>query len=113
MNVVIRDCGESDIPASLAIYNELIATTSVAWTERPMTSQVGWGMGVGRLLMNGLVARARTSGIHVMVGAVDAANVDSIRFHERMGFAEVARMPEVGIKRGRRLDLVLMQRILG
>jgi phosphinothricin acetyltransferase len=29
-----------------------------------------------------------------------------------MGFAEVARMPEVGTKWGQRLDLVLMQKIL-
>jgi phosphinothricin acetyltransferase len=48
-----------------------------------------------------------------MVGAVDGDNEASIRFHESLGFAVVARMPEVGIKFGRRLELVLMQRIVG
>ena len=47
-----------------------------------------------------------------MVGAIDATNDASIRFHERLGFVEVARMPEVGIKFGRWLDLVLVQRIV-
>ncbi len=32
-----------------------------------------------------------------------------IRFHERLGFVEVARLPEVGVKFGRWLDLVLLQ----
>ncbi len=44
-----------------------------------------------------------------MVAGIDAANVRSIAFHARLGFAEVARMPGVGDKFGQRLDLVLMQ----
>ena len=71
-----------------------------------------WGHGIGRLLVEALVARARAEGRHVMVAGIDASNVDSIRFHERLGFFEVARMPELGEKFGRRLDLVLMQRML-
>lgn len=71
-----------------------------------------WGQGIGRLLMEALVERARQSDVHVMVGAIDGHNIDSIRFHERLGFVEVARMPEVGQKFGRWLDLLLMQRII-
>jgi L-amino acid N-acyltransferase len=44
-----------------------------------------------------------------MIAAVDGANEASIRFHERLGFVEVARMPELGAKFGRWLDLVLLQ----
>jgi phosphinothricin acetyltransferase len=47
-----------------------------------------------------------------MVAAIDGSNVDSVRFHQRLGFAEVGRLPGVGEKFGRRLDLVLMQRDL-
>lgn len=36
-----------------------------------------------------------------MVAGIDAGNVGSIRFHERVGFFEVARMPEIGEKFGR------------
>jgi L-amino acid N-acyltransferase len=44
-----------------------------------------------------------------MVAGIDASNVRSIQFHSRLGFDEVARMPGIGEKWGRRLDLVLMQ----
>ena len=71
-----------------------------------------WGSGVGRALMTALVERARATGKHVMVGAIDAANLRSIRFHERLGFSEVGRLPGIGEKFGRRLDLVLMHRVL-
>ena len=71
-----------------------------------------WGRGVGRALMEALMARARAAGLHVMVGALDGANEASLRFHERLGFVEVARMPEVGWKFDHWLDLVLVQRIL-
>ena len=49
---------------------------------------------------------------HVMVAGIDADNLGSIAFHRALGFTEVARMPEVGRKFDRWLDLVLMQRIL-
>jgi phosphinothricin acetyltransferase len=71
-----------------------------------------WGLGVGRALLEALIERACAAGIHVMVGAIDSSNVDSIAFHARLGFVETARMPEVGHKFGRWLDLVLMQRTL-
>jgi L-amino acid N-acyltransferase YncA len=71
-----------------------------------------WGRGIGRRLMEDLMDRARRDGIHVMVGAVDGENHESIAFHERLGFSTVARMPEVGRKFDRWLDLVLVQRIL-
>jgi phosphinothricin acetyltransferase len=44
-----------------------------------------------------------------MVGGIDGENDASIRFHERLGFVQVARLPEVGFKFGRWLDLVLVQ----
>src|SRR5690349_21213181 len=71
-----------------------------------------WGRGIGRTLLEALAARAAAAGLHVMVAAIDGDNRESIAFHERLGFHTVARMPEVGTKFGRWLDLVLMQRIL-
>lgn len=71
-----------------------------------------WGGGVGRDLLETLLERATSSGYHVMVAAVGAENEDSLAFHHRLGFVEVGRMPEVGAKHGRWLDLVLMQRLL-
>jgi phosphinothricin acetyltransferase len=70
------------------------------------------GAGVGRALMEELIARAGDLGAHVMVACIGAENAGSIAFHARLGFAEVGRMPEVGTKGGRWQDLVLMQRLL-
>lgn len=65
--------------------------------------------GVGRMLMTALIDYAKGHGVHVMVGVLDASNASSVAFHETLGFTEVARMPEVGRKFGRWLDIVLMQ----
>lgn len=72
-----------------------------------------WGRGVGRALIRSLEDRARAAGKWVMVAGIDGSNVDSIEFHRRLGYVEVARMPGIGEKFGQRLDLVLMQRDLG
>ena len=70
------------------------------------------GAGVGGTLLEALVERATAAGLHVMIGAIDGENDGSIRFHQRHGFVEVARIHEVGFKFGRWLDLVLVQRTL-
>jgi L-amino acid N-acyltransferase YncA len=72
--------------------------------------EAAWGKGVGRRLMDELIVRAAAAGVHVMVGAVDAANEGSVRFHERVGFVEQGRLREVGWKHDRWLDLVFMVR---
>lgn len=59
--------------------------------------------------MSALIDEARASGKHTMVAAVDGGNEASIRLHERLGFVEVGRMPELGAKFGRWQDLVLLQ----
>jgi phosphinothricin acetyltransferase len=68
--------------------------------------------GVGTALVAALIEEARRQGKETMVGAIDAANADSIGLHEKLGFVEVGRLPGVGTKFGRRLDLVLMQKVL-
>ena len=68
--------------------------------------------GKGAQMMEALIARARKSGFHVMIAAVDAANTGSVRLHERLGFAHVGMMPQVGKKFGRWLDLALLQLVL-
>lgn len=70
------------------------------------------GKGIGGALMPPLLARAVAQGKHVMIGAIDADNTGSIRFHERFGFVTSGHMAEVGFKFGRWLDLVWMQRRL-
>ncbi|HEY0212585.1 MAG TPA: GNAT family N-acetyltransferase [Paenirhodobacter sp.] len=71
------------------------------------------GGGRGRALMEQLIAFARAGGqAHVMVAAIEAGNTASITLHEKLGFASVGVMPQVGQKFGRWLDLALLQLVL-
>jgi L-amino acid N-acyltransferase YncA len=68
------------------------------------------GLGIGAALMGHLLDLAREGNVHVMVGAVDADNAASLRFHAKLGFAEAAHFHEVGFKFGRWLDLVFVEK---
>jgi phosphinothricin acetyltransferase len=67
------------------------------------------GKGLGTAMMQDLIQIARNQGIHVMIAGMDSQNLGSYRFHERLGFKEVARIPEVATKFEKWLTLVLMQ----
>ncbi|MBR0902061.1 GNAT family N-acetyltransferase [Bradyrhizobium liaoningense] len=69
-------------------------------------------LGIGRGLLAALIDRANAMNKHAMIAGIDAANAGSIGLHGSLGFFEVARMPEVGCKFGRWLDLVFMQKRL-
>lgn len=69
--------------------------------------------GVASALLTALEERARSAGLHVMLGGIAADNEASLRLHRKLGFVETARLPEVGLKFGRWLDLVFMQKALG
>jgi L-amino acid N-acyltransferase YncA len=70
------------------------------------------GHGLGRAIIDELVSAAAALGKHALIAGIDGGNTASIRLHARAGFVEVARMPEIGRKFGRWLDLVFMQRLL-
>jgi L-amino acid N-acyltransferase YncA len=70
------------------------------------------GQGVGRALMNELVATAREHGFHAMIARIVGGHTASIRLHESVGFAVVGNEREVGRKFGKWLDVVVMERLL-
>ncbi len=70
------------------------------------------GQGIGQALVAALFPRALAMNKHVMIGGIDAANRASIRFHQKLGFEQVALFREVGRKFDRWLDLVFVQRFL-
>lgn len=113
--LVATDAGDTVIGwASYGDFRDSLARPGYRFTVEHSVHvrEQAWGRGLGRELMAALIDRARDAGIHAMVGAIDGENDASIRFHEALGFVEVARMPQVGAKFGRWLDLVLVQLIL-
>lgn len=68
--------------------------------------------GIASRLLTALERRARHAGLHVMIGGIASENQASLRLHAKHGFVETGRMPEVGEKFGRKLDLVFMQKML-
>jgi L-amino acid N-acyltransferase len=161
----IRDATPDDLPGILAIYNDIVATSTAIYAVQPSTlderrawfdtrrsagfpilvcadgarvlgySSFGewrgaWagyrhtvehsvhvradrrGAGIGQQLVEALFPLAAAKGMHVMIGAIDAANDGSIKFHKRLGFTEAGHFREVGRKFDRWLDLVFMQRFL-
>jgi phosphinothricin acetyltransferase len=70
------------------------------------------GRGVGRLLLEALVGRARDHGFHTVIARIAGSNEASIGLHEACGFTLVGVEREVGRKFGRWIDVVEMQRML-
>jgi L-amino acid N-acyltransferase YncA len=162
--VIVRDAGEADLPAILAIYNHAVVHETSVWNDDVVDladrrawwearaahgfpvyvadvdgAVAGYGTfgdfrtnrgyrftvehsiyvaaaaqrrGIGSVLLTRLISEARRMNKHAMVGGIAADNAASIALHLRFGFVETARMPQVGFKFGRWLDLVLMQKLL-
>ena len=69
-------------------------------------------MGIGSSLMTALEQIARQNGVHSMIAGISAENPSAVTFHASIGFRQIARLPEVGFKFGRWLDLILMQKFM-
>jgi len=159
--MVIEDATEEDLPDILAIYNDVIATSTAVFSEEPvgLADRRAWlsehrlrgqpvlvarsdgavagfaaygdfrpwpgysttvehslhvsaghrRRGIGRRLLQELIARARSDHKHVMVAAIDADNEASLKLHAQLGFKPVGHMPRIAHKFGRPLDLTLLQ----
>jgi L-amino acid N-acyltransferase YncA len=70
--------------------------------------------GIGLQLMHRLIAECEARGYRQMIAVIgDSANAGSIGVHSRTGFTMIGTHPNVGLKFGRWLDTVMMQRVLG
>lgn len=68
--------------------------------------------GIGRVLLENLIQRARDLGHHTIVGIIDAKQPPSIALHATRGFVEVGHLRQAGFKFGEWLDVIYMQLML-
>ena len=71
------------------------------------------GRGLGKQLLDDLLARAEGLGMHTCIAKITARQEQSLRLHRSRGFVEVGRLAEVGFKLGGWVDVVMLQRRLG
>ncbi|WP_021027921.1 GNAT family N-acetyltransferase [Comamonas sp. B-9] len=72
------------------------------------------GRGLGRLLMNALIAHCEAAGVRKLIAVIgDSNNLGSVGVHRAAGFTQVGVMRSVGWKFGRWLDIVMMEKTLG
>jgi len=72
------------------------------------------GQGVGKSLVARLIELATAQGMRQMIAVIgDSENVGSIGVHSSLGFHMIGTMKAAGIKFGRWIDVVTMQRPLG
>jgi len=70
--------------------------------------------GIGLKLMQRLITECEARGYRQMIAVIgDSANAGSIGVHTKTGFTMIGTHPNVGLKFGRWLDTVMMQRALG
>jgi len=68
--------------------------------------------GIGSLLLEDLIARARKLDHRVIIAAIDADQPASIALHKKFDFRKVGHFKQVGFKFGRWLDVVYMELLL-
>jgi phosphinothricin acetyltransferase len=70
------------------------------------------GRGIGAMILRDLIARARLIGHRSIIAGIDADQEASVALHSRLGFQIVGRLPLVGYKFDRWLDVIYMQLLL-
>jgi L-amino acid N-acyltransferase YncA len=97
--------------ASLSRYSDrcaYLATTEVsAYIDESET-----GHGLGTALSQAVLDAGRAGGVHAVLSRICTENTASLAMAHRLGFAEIGVMHEVGVKFGRSLDVMLLERLL-
>ncbi len=67
--------------------------------------------GIGKKLMEAVILRGESVGLHTILSRITRGNDRSVRLHESLGFETIGVMREVGKKHGKLLDVLMMQKI--
>ena len=69
-------------------------------------------LGIGRALLDDLLARARAIGHKTVIASISAEHTASVALHRAAGFVEAAYLHQVGFKFERWLDVIYLQKLL-
>jgi phosphinothricin acetyltransferase len=109
--LVVEAEGEVAAWGSLNSFNPRRAYDHVA--DFSLYVDRAWrGRGVGRRLLDALIARARALGYHKLVLSAFPWNEAGMTVYRRAGFREVGIYREQGLLDGRWVDTVVMEKIL-
>lgn len=97
--------------ASLSSYSDRCAYEATAEASAYIDERER-GRGVGTALMQAVLDAGRAGGVHAVLNRICTENAVSLKMAERLGFFEVGVMREVGVKFGRTLDVMLLEKIL-
>lgn len=116
--LVARRGGRADVAGSgqvvgwvaLTAYSARRVYSGVAW-ESVYVAESARGQGIGRALLDALIAVSETAGFWTLLAGIMAENRASIALHGRCGFRRVGVMRSMGRDgRERWRDVVLMER---
>lgn len=96
--------------ASLSKWSERLAYADTAEISLYVQSSQR-GRGIGKCLVEALVAEGEKAGLHTLIARIGAGNQVSVRLHQAAGFEHIGVMREVGRKFDQLLDVHLMQKI--
>jgi L-amino acid N-acyltransferase len=103
--------GEADAVSGFATYGPFRAWPAYKYSveHSVYVDPAVHRQGIGSALVRAVLDEARARNLHVVMAGITSDNGVSLRLHERLGFKEVAHIPEVGFKFGRWLDLKFLQ----
>lgn len=107
--IVVEDAGKTVGYAYASFYRPRAAWRFTAEDSIYLApDQVGKGLG-GRLL-TALMEQSKAAGFRQMLAVITAERANSVRVHEKQGFALVGKYEAVGFKFDRWLDVVHLQK---
>lgn len=96
--------------ASLSKYSSRCAYSDTAELSLYIKEKYQ-GKGYGKKLMESIVKEGEKVGLHAVISRITEGNDKSVYLHKSVGFEHVGIMKEVGFKFGKRLDVVLMEKV--
>jgi L-amino acid N-acyltransferase YncA len=119
----LEDLAERNLPFLVAVDDGTVCGFAYASPWRPKSayrytvedtvyvSPAHAGRGLGRALLEALLAGCERAGIRQVVAVIaDTGSDASVALHRRLGFTLAGRLHRVGYKHGRWVDTTLMER---